>query len=182
MKKILPFFGILLLLMLLAAVFMLFRNNDATAPEPAPDTPGFPLTGQVPGSTEQSQGEMTVSLYDGSTAIVSDFLANPDTGKDPVNEGYYYIGYQPLGGGEPGDAPYRISYVAESSDFNITLLKEPIGEVRGEAERYLQSMLMTSPEVMCRLKYVVSVPYAVNAIYSGTNLGFSFCPGAVVLP
>jgi hypothetical protein len=36
--------------------------------------------------------------------------------------------------------------------------------------------------MMCGLNYTVSVPYSVNAIYSGSNLGFSFCPDAVVLP
>jgi len=46
----------------------------------------------------------------------------------------------------------------------------------------LLQQLGISEQDACRLRYSVSVPFSVNPLYSGKNLGFSFCPGATPLP
>lgn len=179
MKKVLIAIVILAALAALAAAWVLSR--EAPAPDPSPE-PSFPISGapgggmNVPGSATR-----TISAYDGRELIVQDFLASADAKEDPVNEGYYYLGYQPAGD-DPIDAPYLISYTEDGSHFNITILKEPIGATRQEAEASLKARLLVDEQALCGLNYTVAVPYAINSVYAGINLGFSFCPGAVALP
>jgi tetratricopeptide (TPR) repeat protein len=79
------------------------------------------------------------------------------------------------------DAPYLIDYLSQTQAFNIMIYEEPIGEVRQQAEQYLEQQLGISQTDMCRLNYTVIAPNSVNQIYGGQNLGFSFCPGATQL-
>ena len=103
-----------------------------------------------------------------------------------INAGYYYLGYHMKEGFPDPTAsdnpPYVISYIDSTQYFNIALLQEPIGSVREEAQQYLMQHLGISQDQMCRLNYMVSVPDRVNSQFSSKNLGFSFCPGATVLP
>jgi len=77
--------------------------------------------------------------------------------------------------------PYRIVYMARDQSFTIGLYTEPLRETRLAAEAELQQLLGISNVDMCRIKHVVLVPIDVNEFYSGQNLGFSFCPGAIKL-
>ncbi|HWU24755.1 MAG TPA: hypothetical protein VN086_03325, partial [Candidatus Paceibacterota bacterium] len=108
----------------------------------------------------------------------SNFLAKPDVHEDSYNPGYYYVGYQPT----DASAPYLIRYIADTNYFTIGIVSEPIGASRAKAESYLMQLLGVTKEQMCTLNYAVYVSNDVNSQYSGTNLGFSFCPGAVQLP
>ncbi|HEY4489478.1 MAG TPA: hypothetical protein VJA87_03275, partial [Candidatus Paceibacterota bacterium] len=107
---------------------------------------------------------------------VNDFLKNSDVHEDVINLGYYDLGYKPPEAIEEDDSPFHIVYIAETSYFNVVINKEPIGENRRVAENYLISTLGINQSDMCRLVYTVSVPNHVNSSYSGTSLGFSFCP------
>lgn len=129
---------------------------------------------------------MTVVDAGGKAISTTNFIADPATVKDPINAGYYYLGYH-VNEGVPDptatdNPPYVIEYIAETNYFNIALLQEPIGEQRLAAEQYLMARLGITPDQMCRLDYMVSVPDRINSYYSGKNLGFSFCPGATALP
>ena len=128
--------------------------------------------------------------YATSTPVATqpkDFLADPATVQDPLNKGYYYLGYHVAheGVSDPTatpDPPYIIEYIAQTQYFNIALLKEPIKTTREEAERYLLEHLSITKDQACnQLKYMVSVPYRINQFYSSMNLGFSLCQGAVQL-
>lgn len=115
-----------------------------------------------------------------------DFLSDPTTIKDPINPGYYYLGYH-VNEGIPDptateNPPYIIMYISATNYFNIGLFQEPIGPIRAAAEQYLLTRLGISQAEMCQLDYMVSVPDRVNSQFAGKNLGFSFCPGAVLLP
>jgi hypothetical protein len=137
-------------------------------------------------TTTASANTLSLAASSGTVVIVQNFLQNPNTVADTSNQGYYYLGYHlPMG---PDDttadisAPYVIEYIAAANYFNISLLQEPIGEARQEAEQYLLSNLGISESQACSLKYMVSVPDKVNSFYSGESLGFSFCANAVQLP
>ncbi len=101
------------------------------------------------------------------------------TTEDASNRGLYHLNVPPSAN---PSAPYDITYESATQYFNISLLAEPIGQTRVEMEHDLMTKLGVSENAMCLLNYMVSVPYWVNAFYTGKNLGFSFCPGAVVLP
>jgi hypothetical protein len=77
---------------------------------------------------------------------------------------------------------YNIGYDGVAKSFTIALLKEPLGNSRKEAEQFLMTTLGITQQQMCSLNYYVGTTYFVNESYDSSNLGFSFCPGAVALP
>ena len=127
---------------------------------------------------------MTVAGISGQAIATSDFLASAETTKDQSNPGYYYLGVDPsmLDLSAASSPPYVITYMSDSQYFNIALYKEPIGQVREAMQQDLMRRLGITQDQMCQLNYMVTVPYWVNARFTGESLGFSFCPGAVVLP
>ena len=139
-------------------------------------------------STADSTGQTTLSIVatNGQPVQTRDFLSDPMTVKDPINPGYYYLGYHMYEGVPDATAtdnpPYVIEYISMTYYFNVALLQEPIGTTRAEAEKYLIERLGISQDQMCQLNYMVSVSARINSRYTSRNLGFSFCPGATVLP
>lgn len=164
-------------------------NKPLVTGSPTGQYPGLPMASPVEqtGTVGTSQ-ETTISLTtsSGESIVVKDFLKDPTTVKDPFIPNYYYLGYHTnVGVSDPtatDNPPYIIGYIADTQYFNIALLQEPVGLVREEAQRYLMDRLGIEEDQMCKIDYTVSVPVSVNAVYSGRSLGFSFCPGAVVMP
>lgn len=148
---------------------------------------GLPAAGTItPVPTTSTPGIITsVPVAGGGTIQVNNIINDPATVKDPVNPGYYYLGYHTYEGVPDSTAtdnpPYVILYIEATHYFNITLLKEPIGTVREEAEQYLMTHLGISQDQMCQLNYTIGVPNFVNSQFA-EELGFSFCPGATLLP
>jgi hypothetical protein len=135
---------------------------------------------QQPG-TPVTQGEqgITVSTQGGGSILVKDFKNDAATKPDPNNQGQYYLS----GGLDPTAAStaYSTFFVEANQSFNITLLREPIKDVRIQAETELLQKLGITQEQACALNYYVGVPAEINEIYAGKNLGFSFCNGATSL-
>jgi hypothetical protein len=133
---------------------------------------------------------MTVAARGGGTPIVTkSFIANGVTSPDVENPGTYYLagspGYCLKDGTCPSGAPesnFIVTYDAPNQFFTIALTKEPLGAARIAAEQFLMSTLGVSQTQLCSINYYIGTVNAVNAIYAGKNLGFSFCPGATVLP
>lgn len=135
------------------------------------DTGNISDAGRV--SKKQS---ISLATIDGESVTVPDFLNDPETIKDTVNPDYYRMG------DVTPNSPYLISYISPTQYFDIVLLQEPIGESRRLVEQYLKQYLGISENDLCLIKYMIGVPSHVNTSYGGRSLGFSFCPGAVVLP
>ncbi len=174
MKKIL--YIIIPIILLVFVLIMVFFALNHTSSTPTPSTTSvFPSSGVATSSTS-----ITVTASNGTSIQTKDFLADPATAPDPVNNGYYYLGYNNFGG--QTDVPYMIEYISSTKYFNIELLQEPLGSNRKSAETYLMEHLNITQQQMCNLNYTIGVPDSVNPVYSGENLGFSFCPGAVKLP
>lgn len=128
---------------------------------------------------------MPLEVKNGATVSARNFINDPQVTEDTSNKGDYFIGYKldPNSDVSASEAaPYIIVYNSSTHFFNISILREPISAVRKEAEQYLMKTLGLDIIGMCALKYAVSVPNRVNALYAGTNLGFSFCHGATFLP
>jgi hypothetical protein len=155
----------------------------------APKSPvGVSGTLPIAGSSNGQPGvQVGGSASDsGNMITVHDFIHDPATTPDSVNPGYYYLGYHSQQSATDTAAtttpPYIIEYIASTRAFNISLLSEPIGAARSQAEEYLLNALGISKADACRLDYMISTPYWVNSTFSGENLGFSFCSGATKLP
>jgi hypothetical protein len=77
---------------------------------------------------------------------------------------------------------YEIVFFPTDKSFVVTLLAEPLGDIRREVVNELLTKLGLSFENLCALAMDVSVPRGVNDFYLGQSLGLSGCPGAVSLP
>lgn len=191
MKKLLIIVLILALLGLIAFwIFIGFGSKTVSTNGSGGGNLTLPVSGNVPISTTgnfgQRQSSFTVAGIEGTVISTRDFLHAPIT-VESQNHGYYYLGYHTASAGvvdttATSSPPYLIEYIAATQYFNIGLLSEPIGTTRLAAEQFLMTSLGISQSQMCQLNYMISVPDRINSQFASRNLGFSFCPGAVVLP
>ena len=180
-------FGGLVVVALSILLLVLFGPGKS-----APVTPGEPVMLPSVNSTDPSlMGGSTGLSVNGKlgTVVMLDFLNNGTTAADLQNPGMYYVAGSPGYCLSDGTCPhgaaatdFNIAYDARAQFFNIALLGEPLGKVRAEAEQLMIKILGISQDQLCTLNYYVGTTYYVNEQYSGKNLGFSFCPGATVLP
>lgn len=135
--------------------------------------------GESGGGTSQPAGTLTVTGATGGTITVKDFKEDPSTVPFPNDTTHYVL----AGGLSPSEnnTPYTILYVESDQSFTVSLLTEPLADIRHLAEQDLMDRLGINQVDACSLRYSVLVPYKVSAIYAGKNLGFSFCPGATKL-
>jgi len=183
--------GLLILFALgVGALYYVMKSNPSApaniSPYQNPYSYGTPGTVSTTGSTSPSVSSVPTTYLptaSGGTIVAHDPTQDPSTKTLSVNPGHYYLGNAPdPSSSKPPSAPYIIEYIASTHYFGVELTQEPIGQARIEAEQYLMQHLGITQDQMCQLKYMVSVPWYVNQVYTGENLGFSFCPGAVALP
>ena len=125
----------------------------------------------------QNDSMLSVAASDGSTLQIKNIKKDPSLKADTANPGYYYFKQ----GLATSSQRFTIGYIDKTQYFNIVLHEEPLGLVREEVQAYLVEHLGVTQTELCRLNYMVSVPYSVNQDFSSMNLGFSPCPGAAAL-
>ncbi|MDB5189190.1 MAG: hypothetical protein JWL82_147 [Parcubacteria group bacterium] len=174
MKKIILIAAAVALLIAVGIVAWLVLGHKKTPQLSVPDAVTFPVD---PTNSGGNGSFTTIPTTDGGSIKTKDLETDADVHEDPVNPGYFYLGYQ-----DARTAPYLIEYIADTHYFNVELLTEPLGQNRIAAENYLMNKLGITKQEMCVLDYTLGTPRSVNEAYAGTNLGFSFCPDAVRLP
>ena len=123
--------------------------------------------------------QIPIRTSSGAVVSVPNFLQGHEAMELP--NGKYYSIYGPEYSSE--GFTFAITYAEPASEFLVTLLSEPIGVARSEAERYLKGMLTLTEEELCGLNIAVTVTPNINEAYSQyENLGLSFCSRAVKLP
>lgn len=168
------------------------HKTQAPATQPSQQTSTLPSAGSVQSGGSGSgnsfavvggtnAGNISIATQNGPISA-RDFLSDTTTTADPYNQGYYDLGGSMTSGVGSSSPAFAITYISSTQYFNIALLREPIATARADAEQFLLQDLGITKEQACALKYMVSVPYWVNQKFTGRNLGFSFCPGAVILP
>jgi|CXWL01.1.fsa_nt_gi hypothetical protein len=177
-KTTLAIVSLIVIVMLFAIVW--FGRSSKTQETTTSQITTFPNAISQPTQTNGSL--IIIKGYDSAPIQTKDFISDSDAVEDPVNPGYYYLGYQTFGDMAKENPPYLIAFITDTHYFNILLLKEPLGESRKAVEKYLIEKLGISLEQMCNLNYSVGTPTSVNSVYASMNLGFSFCPKAVQLP
>jgi hypothetical protein len=171
---------ILLLAAIIAGVVWYFLSVPKQAPQAEQQQPPvtLPSSGsvtQTSSSTSQTPQGISITSQSGSPIVTNDFIHNGVTTADPSNAGNYYL----TGASTNG---YAIGYRTPAEFFTIALEKEPLGQTRVAAESFLLAALGISQSQLCSLNYYVGTDVQTNSFYAGKNLGFSFCPGATVLP
>lgn len=175
MNKVLVVIAVLIVLL---AVFVgytrLFSGASTVVPGQPPVETVFPVGQSAPPAVVAAP---TLSVPSASgTVAVRNFLPDADVYEDVRNPGLYELG------NEPGKAErYSIEYIAQTGFFNVTLLEQPLGVVRAEAEAVLRQRLGLSDQQLCALRYSVAVPAFVSVDASGIDYRFSFCSDAVSL-
>lgn len=175
-------------------------SSPNTTPQTSEPTTTFPVSGSINTNTTGSTNitsatsslavqKMTITVQGGSTVVVNDFIHNGVTLLDSANTGNYLLagnlGYCFSDPQKCQAAPsnnFSVYYNSASQSFVIDLTQEPIGQTRLDMENFMLTTLEITQQQMCSLNYLVGVTRYVNLQYVGKNLGFSFCPGATVLP
>lgn len=153
-----------------------FSHTKPVLQTPSANTNGNPPAGDF----------MTVAGKGGEVVTVRNFLNDSGvtlTGTSTSDGGYYLVaqpypeGVTPVIGGE--DASYEILYFPLDSSFLISILHEPIGEVRREAALDLAERLGLSSTELCAVVVQVGTPVWVNDFYGARSLGLPGCPGSI---
>lgn len=173
------------ILVLGLVLFLAYRMFGNRQPDPVPTQPtNFPIAS----STSDGLPSIPLMLRNGSTISVNDFTKSSLTVTDNQDPTILYLNGDPglcqagVSCPEGAGRGFDISFDSEASLFTVTLLKEPLGELRREAEQQLKGILGITETQMCALNYSVGTLGFVSETYGGRELGFSFCPGAVPLP
>lgn len=195
MKIIFLTLGTIFVIMITSALLLyIFYGRDFEQPAEQLPTPiqlpiGEPITPIQDHPTTQVQRTMSLTDQNGNPIVVNDFINNGITIQDMANPGRYLLagnlGYCLANPEEcqAGEArSYNIYFDSEMQSFVMVIIEEPIGEIRHEMEQLLLSTLGITEMQLCSLNYYVGVTSELNEQFAGKNLGFSFCPGAVVLP
>jgi hypothetical protein len=165
--------GILvILIVILGVVFFIRIAMHPATPQPVTENPFASSTNTTGGNI--SGPSLPVTLTDGSRVAVPDFTKTPQPDWAGASAGYQVSGSE--------HADYQILFYPDNSGFLISILKEPLGQSRLEAEKALRETLKLSDAQLCKLSSQVSTSISVNEQYAGQDLGLSFCPGATKLP
>ena len=176
-------FSIAVIVVGMFAYSFLVKTESQSVQQGTQTSTTLPTAGSVPIPDENPNGwtsfqTLALNANDGGVVTVKNFLKDPETAVDPVNDGYYVLGYpiDKLSTDSIGSTsvPYLITYTASTQYFNVALLEEPLGQARELAQNYLLRYLGISEKDMCRLSYTLGAPNGVSQLYGGANLGFSF--------
>jgi hypothetical protein len=74
---------------------------------------------------------------------------------------------------------YQLFYYAPDQSISIVLLREPFADIRLVAEDQLKNRLGVDESALCAMNIRVNIPQFASDVWSGANLGLSFCPGSV---
>lgn len=190
--------AVLLLAIAVGVLWIVFKPTASDTPAPTGPTVTLPVSGGVnPGvvtttpnaSTTVPRGTRVIADAKGIALETRDFLKDETVRPDRSTPGRYLLAGNL--GTCIGDqvacqagalVPFNIFFNEVSQVFSVGITDEPIGENRRLAEQTLEKLLGLGQPEMCRLKYYVGTSEQVNKAFGGKNLGFSYCPGATVLP
>ena len=107
--------------------------------------------------------------------VAASSLVESRYAQDLTNDGLHVITTDP--------SQYDIFYNASTMSGFITLYNEhSLQTARALAERTLSRILWVPHSTLCDLNVSVYTNQFVNPAFSGLNLGFTDCPGSIVLP
>ncbi|MDR3548885.1 MAG: hypothetical protein P4M11_11595 [Candidatus Pacebacteria bacterium] len=172
-----------IVVVVLAGLGIYFYLNSASTTSPtgaATSTNPFgPVSNSNPSeSTSTSAGSsgstIPVTLKSGTKVVVPNFTKQNQPSTANATSGYQVAG--------TNTSDFQILYYPDQSYFIVSLFTEPLGATRLAAESALRTTLGLSNSQLCQLNIQVETTSDVSDVYSGHDLGLSFCSGAVQLP
>lgn len=123
---------------------------------------------------------LSFTTKDGKVVSVPDFTyGHPSVDVEDTAYTFAYV-TQSLEGVEE-DPRYGIVYGNDGS-LVVGLYAEPWSTTRLAAEAKLRTLMPLPDPILCALPIEVTVPDTIENIYTGKQLGLSFCPNALDLP
>lgn len=157
-------------------IFILVINIIYLVLKPQIDTGIDPNSfGNLPVTVDDKNGLLTFSSDSNKTITVRDFRKDSDV--VAIDNVTYQIDSKPT----ESDVTYQIYYDDVDRSITISLLQEPLNISRLNAEKDLLDRLDVESNVLCDMNIIVNTPSFVDEQLSGSNLGLSFCDGAVSL-
>ncbi|OGG77964.1 hypothetical protein A3A36_02270 [Candidatus Kaiserbacteria bacterium RIFCSPLOWO2_01_FULL_52_12b] len=194
-KLVIWIVGILLGAVIAGVVWYLFFIPKTVLPQSSGTTTTLPISGSVTpvssasGTPSGVTPTFPLTTQTGDVVSALDFIHNGVTIPDEANVGRYLLagnlGYCLSDPQKCQAAPavhFTVYYNSGPKSFLIDLTEEPIGQARLDMEQFMLKTLGLTQAQLCSLNYLVGVSIYVNSQFTGKNLGFSFCPGATVLP
>lgn len=167
--------GIFVAIALVLFVYFFFFHKKQQPGDPASGT--YIGTDNTPTPLKEGEG-LKIILTDGASLFVPDFTKDENQPEYAKEAGYNVAG----SGSEEYAITYLEGYEGGAGTFTVSILKEPLGEVRKRAEEALIRKLSITREQLCVLPVEVWTSVHVNELYAGYNLGVSSCAGSVELP
>lgn len=173
MKKRIIIVLVILTFLLLSIVYYFVVSGE----QPATSESGVVDTDEVtafPQDAPQDGGQAAdpVTVRSGR-----DFLRDEDVGlwfDDPDT-------YLVEGGESVEGVQFQTFYFPNDDSITISLSGDSLAVSRRLAEAALIERLALPEDVLCALPINVTAPSWESEVYSGVNLGLSFCPGSVAL-
>lgn len=184
------FLGVIIIAVLWYAIFAPKQISQTTQPNTDfPVSESIIPTSSSSDVSSQFTQTMTLSTQNGEVIVTNNFIQNGITIQDKANAGRYLLagnlGYclsDPRQCQAGSATNFNIYFESALQSFVIALTEEPVGQARLEMEQFMLTTLGVTQQQMCSLNYYVGVTSYLNPQFAGKNLGFSFCPGATVLP
>jgi len=168
-NTILSLISVIFLIVVIAMIFVRGLSTTSTVSEQVPPI----ATGtQFPAAPN----EASVLTKAGTQLATRNFLMDTDVILWDKGEKTYLIAQE---ASTEGDL-YQIFYFA-GGGITVSLLDINMGYARSRAEQALIKKLELPTNELCSLMIRVTAPRFVSELYSGRELGLSFCPGAVAL-
>ena len=171
-KLIIILIGIIWLLIAVVIISAFVKRDvDDGQYTQLPDNDGLYTESTRPSDTSGP----TILQKGGGYTQVRDFMSDEDT--------YEFTPTTVVLGKAEGlqGSEYEIFYFPEDGSVTISLLSEPLHTIRLLAEEELLISLGVGEYELCNFDVWVSAPGDVSEIYSGRNLGLSFCEGSITL-
>ncbi len=196
--------GLALLLLIAAGLYVYILLTGEPLIEPTATTPLgsntiLPSnTSGVAGSTGGTDDPLVlppveVPTFASGKLSVRNPLADSDVvrASDRTGTEYYSLGSVPSGAhltlvSVPTSTPtskgrgYEILYFPQAGTFSVSILKEPLGDIRRAAADDLMRRLGIDAPSLCTL--LAGVRVDVGGVFAGKYIGFAGCAGATALP
>ncbi len=179
--------GLVALIILLVVVGFALSLQSKPTPSTVNTQPSFPIS-TTSLATIHNDDSINIIDTSGNKIQSTNFINNGITIPDQQNPGRYFLAgtFDSCSASAncivASTTAYNIIFDKSDSSFLISLNEEPLSQSRKNAETFLMSKTGLSETQLCSLNYYLGTDYSVNEQYDSGNLGFSFCPNAVVLP
>jgi hypothetical protein len=167
---------LLIIVPIVGIVVILLDQNEPPTNTSVESTTFPPSNGSGLNSDPNSQSDTIEITVDNGEVVTIDNIIKKSEAVS-IGESMYSIS------GESYIEPkqYSLVFNQENNSFAISLDSVPLDVARQQASDDILTLLNISITEACSLNMYVGVSFALDRVFSGQNLGLSYCPDAITL-